>query len=112
MVVQLYIQGQRVELFGDETISITDTIQDVRDIQKVFTSFSQSFSVPASKTNNKIFKHYYNSEITNTFDGRKKVSATIEVDYFPFKKGKLRLEGVDMRGNKAYAYRVDRKSVV
>jgi hypothetical protein len=106
VVVQLYIQGQRVELFGDETISITDTIQDVRDIQKVFTSFSQSFSVPASKTNNKIFKHYYNSEITNTFDGRKKVSATIEVDYFPFKKGKLRLEGVDMRGNKAYAYRV------
>lgn len=106
MVVQLYIQGQRVELFGDETISITDTIQDVRDIEKVFTSFSQSFSVPASKTNNKIFKHYYNSEITNTFDGRKKVSATIEIDYFPFKKGKLRLEGVDMRGNKAYAYRV------
>jgi hypothetical protein len=106
VVVQLYIQGQRVELFGDETISITDTIQDVRDIEKVFTSFSQSFSVPASKTNNKIFKHYYNSEITNTFDGRKKVSATIEVDYFPFKKGKLRLEGVDMRGNKAYAYRV------
>ena len=43
----------RLDLFKDETISVTDTIQDVRDIAKVFTQFSQSFSVPASKTNNK-----------------------------------------------------------
>ena len=53
--IQLYIQGQRVELFKDESVTITDSIQNVKDIGKVFTAFSKSFSVPASKANNKTF---------------------------------------------------------
>jgi hypothetical protein len=57
-VTQLYINNQRVDLFDDENISLTQTIQNVRDIEKVFTDFSKSFTIPASKTNNKIFKHY------------------------------------------------------
>ena len=46
---------QQVDLFEDETISVTSKIQDIRDISKVFTDFSQSFTLPASKKNNKIF---------------------------------------------------------
>ena len=61
--LQLYIQGTRIDLFNDESISLTQTIQNVRDIGKVFTDFSKSFTLPASKTNNKIFKHYYNFDI-------------------------------------------------
>ena len=53
--IQLYIQGERVDLFEDESVSITNTIQNIKDISKVFTSFSQSFTLPASKVNNKIF---------------------------------------------------------
>ena len=70
--IQLFIEGERVEFFNDETVSITQTIQNVKDISKVFTDFSKSFTVPASKTNNKIFKHYYNFDIENGFDARKK----------------------------------------
>ena len=62
--VQLYIEDQRVDLFSDETIEVTSTIQDFRDISKVFTDFSMPFTVPASNTNNKIFKHFYNFIIT------------------------------------------------
>jgi hypothetical protein len=40
---------QQVDLFEDETISVTSKIQDIRDISKVFTDFSQSFTLPASK---------------------------------------------------------------
>ena len=58
--LQLYIGTERVELFKDETVSLTQTIQNVRDIKKIFTEFTKTFSVPASKTNNLIFKHYYN----------------------------------------------------
>ena len=65
--IELYIEGQRVELFKDESITITESIQNVKDIEKVFTAFTQSFSVPASKTNNKIFKHYYNFDIVEWF---------------------------------------------
>jgi hypothetical protein len=44
VVIQLYIEGQRVELFKDESVTITDSIQNVKDIEKVFTAFTQSFS--------------------------------------------------------------------
>ena len=61
--LQLYIGTQRVDLFKDETVSLTQTIQNVKDIAKVFTEFTQTFSVPASSVNNKIFEHYYNFDI-------------------------------------------------
>ena len=44
----------RADLFKDESVSITDSILNVRDISKVFTPFSQQFNLPASKTNNKL----------------------------------------------------------
>ncbi len=106
MIIQLYIEGQRLELFKDESVTITDSIQNVKDIDKVFTAFTQSFSVPASKTNNKIFKHYYNFDITNGFDARKKVTATIELNNIPFRSGKIKLEGVDLKNNKPHTYRI------
>ena len=106
MTIELYIEGQRVELFKDESITITESIQNVKDIEKVFTAFSQSFSVPASKTNNKIFKHYYNFDIVGGFDARKKVDATIELNSMPFQTGKIKLEGVDLKGNKPHTYRI------
>ena len=39
---QLLIQNQRVELFNDESVSLTQTIQDIKDISKVFTDFTKS----------------------------------------------------------------------
>ena len=111
--VQLYISDTRVDLFKDETISLTDTIQNVRDISKVFATFTKTFTLPASSTNNKLFKHYYNFNIRNAsdtsqsaFDARKKVTARIEINLVPFKDGKIKLEGVDMKNNQPYAYRV------
>ena len=44
--LQLYINNQRVDLFKDESVSLTQTIQNVKDIAKVFTEFTQTFSVP------------------------------------------------------------------
>ena len=49
--VQVYIEGQRLELFKDEQINVTSIQQNVQDISKVFTDFSQSFSVPATPRN-------------------------------------------------------------
>ena len=42
---------ERVEFFDFESIELNSSIQDVRDIAKVFTDYSQGFSVPASKKN-------------------------------------------------------------
>jgi len=104
--LQLYIQGHRVELFKDESVSITQSIQNVRDIAKVFTDFSKTFSIPATKKNNRIFKHYYNFDIDNTFDARIKVDARIELNNSPFRKGKVKLEGVGLKDNKPNTYKI------
>jgi len=104
--VQLYIGDQRIELFKDETISLTETIQDVKDIAKVFTDFTKTFSIPATKETNKLFKHYYNFDIVGGFDARTKKSGTIKLNGVDFKKGKIKLEGVDLKDNKPNTYRV------
>jgi len=104
--IQLYIEGQRVDMFKDESVSITQSIQNVKDIAKVFTEFTKTFTLPASKANNKIFKHYYNFDITGGFDARTKKDATLELNYLPFKKGKIKLEGVDLQNRKPKSYRI------
>ena len=104
--VQLFIQDTRVDLFQDESISVTDSIQNVSDISKVFTPFSKEFNLPASSTNNKLFKHYYNFDIQDGFDARFTVSARIEINHVPFKSGKLRLNGVGMKNNLPHTYKV------
>ena len=104
--IQLYIEGQRVDMFNDETVSITDTIQNIKDIGKIFTAFSRTFSLPATKINNKIFKHYYNFDIVNGFDSRIKKNSNIELDSLPFRDGKIKLEGVDLKDNKPHTYRI------
>jgi hypothetical protein len=112
--LQLYIDTiesdntvyQRVDLFKDETVSLTQSIQNVRDIAKIFTDFTQTFTIPASKENNKLFRHYNNFNISNTFDARNRVPAKIELNNIPFKKGSIRLDGTELKNNKIYAYKI------
>ena len=103
--LQLFIEGQEVDLFQDESVTLTQTIQDVKDIEKVFTDFSRSFNVPASKTNNKIFKHFYDYHIIG-FDARKKKEAQLFLNYKLFKKGKIKLDGASRKDNKAHTYKL------
>ena len=104
--LQLYIGTERVDLFKDESVLLTQTIKNVKDLAKVFTEFTQTFSVPASSVNNKIFKHYYNFNISGGFDARKKADARLELNDLPFKDGKIALQGVDLKNNLAHTYRI------
>ena len=104
MQVQLYIGSERVDFFKDEPLSVNDSIQNVRDISKVFTVFSQQFSVPASAKNNKTLNHYYNNDIVNGYDARLKVTAEIRLNGVTYKTGKIRLNGVTMKDGQPYSY--------
>jgi len=110
--VQVYIEGQRLDLFDDEQINVTSTQQNVQDISKVFTDFSQSFSVPASVKNNEIFHHFYENDIgdfndVNTlFDFNIRRNGNIEIDYTPFRTGKISLEKAEVKNNQAYSYQI------
>ena len=96
----------RADLFEDESITITDTILNLKDIGKVFTPFSQQFNLPASKTNNKLFRHYENQNVLNSFDARFKHDAVIKLNGIDYKKGKIQFKSVTLKDNKAHAYKV------
>lgn len=105
-VLQLFIENERVDLYKDESVSITQSMKNVKDISKIFTEFTKTFTIPATKTNNRIFKHYYNFDIVNGYDARLKKNARLEINNLPFKKGKIKLEGVDLKNEKASNYRI------
>jgi len=101
--VQLYIENNRIDLFDDETISLTSSIQNVRDIAKVFSDYSQTFTVPANDRNNKIFKHFYNFDIDG-FNATTKKRARIELNHAPFREGFIYVEGCNLKNNVANTY--------
>jgi hypothetical protein len=105
LALQLYIENKQVDLYDDESVTLVQSIQDVRDIEKVFTDFTRTFSIPASKTNNKIFQHFYNYHIIG-FDARKKKEAKLFLNNELFKEGKIKLEGVTRKNNKAHTYKI------
>lgn len=99
MQVAIYIYKDnvryRLELFQDENISITSSIQNVNDISKVFTDYSQSFTVPATPHNNKIFAHWYENSIDDGFNANKRYDAEIEINHTPFRKGRIELQSAN-----------------
>ena len=97
---------QRLDLFKDEKISITSQIGNANDIGKLYTDYTQSFTIPASKTNNQILSHWYESSIDNGFDHRMRYDAFIEVNTHKFKDGTIQLEKADKKDGFIESYSV------
>jgi hypothetical protein len=95
--VQIYVNNVRLDLFNDEKIEVTSTIQNIKDISKVFTDFSQSFTIPASKVNNGVFDHYYNNDVNGDFIAKVRVPAKIEIN---------QLEGAEIKNNQVESYKI------
>jgi hypothetical protein len=111
--IQIYIEPifesgdfQEVELFNDETIEVTSTVQNIADISKVFTDVSLSFSVPATPNNNAIFQHFYNSDVDASVDHNVRRNAFIEIDLTPFRTGKISLEKANIKKGLADSYQI------
>lgn len=98
--------AKRIELFDDEKISITSSIQNVNDISKVFTDYSQTFTIPASDVNNGIFKHWYENALDNAFDQRQRYAGYIEIDTQVFRTGKWQLESATIKNNRVEDYKL------
>jgi hypothetical protein len=97
---------KRIELFNDEKISITSSIQNVNDISKVFTDYSQSFTIPASDNNNEIFRHWYENALDNGYNQNQRYAGYIEIDTQVFRTGKWQLESASVKGNRVEDYKI------
>ena len=98
------VTQKRLTLFPDEKIRLKRSIQSLQDLTKVFTDFTQSFSVPADDNNNSIFKHYYDAQIVNGFDAREKIDGRIDLGGVTYKVGKIQLNGASLKSNVPVKY--------
>lgn len=103
MSVEIYIKVndkyKRIDLFKDENISVNSSIQNINDLSKVFTDFSQSFTIPASPNNNTIFNYWNNGSVNDGFDHRIRYDARIEINTIPFRIGKIQIEKANEKNN-------------
>jgi hypothetical protein len=95
-----------LDLFIDEGISIKSIVKDLSDPKKLFTEYSRSFTVPATKKNNRIFKHYYSIDIINGLDSRELIPTTLLMNNVTYKVGNLQIEGVRMSKGVPTHYKV------
>jgi hypothetical protein len=104
--IQVYIEGFKIELFEDEQINVTSSVQNINDISKVFTDFSQSFTVPASTVNNQIFQHFYQTDVDSTIDHNIRRNALIEIDLTTFRRGKIQIEKANVKNGMPENYQL------
>lgn len=93
----------RLDLFEDEKISLTSTIQDITDISKTKTDFSQSFTIPASKVNKKVFSYWQENKIDG-YDARLKIDGYITLDGIKFRDGVIQLNKADYKNGMLNSY--------
>lgn len=102
----IYIGSDRLDLFQDERITLNRQVKTFRDIDKIFTDYTQGFTVPASQNNNKVFEHWYNADITGSFNPAVKIAGRIELNYITFKTGVFSLESVKLKNGKPDSYMI------
>ena len=106
MRVDIYIKGQRISQFkDDESILINRRAKDYRSIDKLFSDYSESFTVPG-EPNNYIFRHFYDADIEEGFDARIKQPAKIFVDQELYKEGLINLVDLKIENNRVKHYKI------
>ena len=97
---------KRLELFSDENIELSSSIQNVQDISKVFSDFTQGFTIPATTYNASIIHYFQESSINQIYDYQVMFDAYIEIDTIPFKRGKLQVDKSQIKDGNPYCYNV------
>lgn len=104
--VELYIGDLRVDLFGDENISMNMSIKNFQNLDTVLTDFTQGFTIPASANNNAIMEHWYNYSVTTSFNPATKISGRIELNTIPFRKGVFSLDRAVLKNGRVDYYEI------
>lgn len=109
--VDIYIEVtdnnyEKIELFNDEEIQINSSIQNVQDLAKVYTDFTQSFTIPASPHNNRLFEHFYQSDVDANNNPNIRRNAFIEIGTIPFRSGKISIESSNIVKGRVESYSI------
>lgn len=96
---------EQLDTFKDENITIKEAVKDFADLKKVFTAMSKTFTVPASKKNNKILKHFYRNDIVGV-DARALIDAKLTLGDVDYRYGNVSIEEVKFKDNEPNSYTI------
>jgi hypothetical protein len=67
MITEIYIEGNRLDLFQEIGAELNYTIDDIDDFSARNTSYSKTITIPGNANNNKIFGHVYDFNSGNNY---------------------------------------------
>lgn len=87
MLVEIYVQSQSgdyelLELFDDENINIKFILKDSSDLSKIYSTYSQTFTIPGYGRNRDILRYYFDTQVTRSSNRYLKSKIYINKDLF------------------------------
>jgi hypothetical protein len=67
MITEIYIEGNRLDLFQEIGAELNYVIDDIKDFSSRNTSYSKTINIPGNANNNKIFGHVYDFNSGNNY---------------------------------------------
>ena len=102
-MLQIYVYDDtgakfELDLYEEQPLKLTISIEDIKDIPTVNSAFSKEFRIPATQNNSKVFQWWYEVN-TIDFDVTRRMVAEIYVDGEFYKSGHLRLNAAFVNEN-------------
>ncbi len=95
MRFNLIIDNKPVDLFTDESVQLSRQLKDLQDLSTVWTDYTQSFTIPSSPTNDKIFANWFDENaVFSGWNPNIGLDANILIHGLPVFEGRVELKGV------------------
>ena len=94
-MVEVRIEGRRLDVFEGFDFSFNYGVADIRNPEKRSTEYSKTIKCPATKSNDALFGHIYDVNISNNYNAN---TSNIDVNFNPNKKAEARViaDGVEV----------------
>ena len=104
--IRLVGENDFFDTFEDEQIQYTKKAKDFQKLDVSYGNYSNSFTLPASKKNNRLFKYYYDVKNTDTFVPYLKNATELYVNNERYSSGALSLISINVKNGVPQYYKV------
>ena len=107
-MLRIYLnnEAEYLDLYENESLELTVEAKDLSDPVKIIGDISKELTVPATKKNNNIFKHYHRGDVVGQIDARKFIQCTLIMANQPNKTGRISIESVSVKSGIPFEYKL------
>jgi len=102
----IFTKSDKIDLFEDESIMYRGKLVDSENIEAIFNDLVNTFTVPASPKNNRIFKNWFEMGVKDGFNPNLRVDSFLEYNTLQFRTGKTQLEEIRNKDGKINSYSI------